>query len=258
MGIELDRLDEAATIELALDGLRERIGGWICPTNLDVLRQCVEVPSLRDLVNEADLVVADGMPLIWASRLAGQPLPGRVPGSSLIETLPRAAAAVGASVFLLGGNPGVAAEAADRLSAANPTLSIAGVRCPAFGFERDANELAAIEDHLEDAQPDIVFVGLGFPKQEYLIKRLRTVLPRAWFVSCGISFSFVSGEIVRAPHWVQQAGLEWVHRLAQEPRRLFRRYVILGLPFLGRVAMDALASRARGARRRMGQSGVSR
>ena len=245
MGLEIDRLDEDQTIAIALGGLSEDIGGWICPTNLDVLRQCAESSEIRELVSTADVVVADGMPLVWASRLAGRPLPGRVAGSSLIETLPRAAASAGATVFLLGGNPGAADGAAERLLASNPGLEVAGVLCPRRGFERDPAELAAMEAALGRAQPDIVFVGLGFPKQELLIKRLLPVLPRAWFVSCGISFSFVSGEVARAPRWVQRAGLEWLHRLVQEPRRLFGRYVVHGFPFLVQVGAYALATRAR-------------
>ncbi len=215
--------------------------------NLDVLRQLKRSAEIRSLVADADLLVADGMPLIWASRLQGQPLPERVAGSSLIETLPRAAAAVQASVFLVGGDPGAAEESADRLRASNPDLRIAGVLCPPMGFERDPAELAAIETQLLRASPDIVFVGLGFPKQERLIRRLRAVLPRAWFVSCGISFSFVGGQVARAPGWLQRAGLEWLHRLAQEPRRLFRRYVLQGFPFLAHVAAHALFYRLRGA-----------
>jgi N-acetylglucosaminyldiphosphoundecaprenol N-acetyl-beta-D-mannosaminyltransferase len=245
MGIELDRLDEGATIATVLDGLRKDVGGWICPTDLDVLRQCTLAPELRALVAEATVVVADDVSLIWASRVAGRPLPACVAASSLIETVPRAAAEVGASVFLIGDDPGAAAKVGDRLSAATPTLTIAGVLCPPFGFEHDDDELAALEDRLEDAQPDIVFVGLGFPKSEYLIQRLRTVLPRAWFISCSINFSFVSRELVPAPRWAQQAGLDWIHRVAEEPRRLLRRYGVLGLPFLGQVGARALAHRIR-------------
>jgi N-acetylglucosaminyldiphosphoundecaprenol N-acetyl-beta-D-mannosaminyltransferase len=245
MGVEIDCVDESKAIAIALDGLSADVGGWICPTNLDVLRQCFESAEIRELVQTADVVVADGMPLIWASRLAGRPLPERVAGSSLIETLPRAAAGVGASVFLLGGNPGAAEAAAARLTGANPDLRIAGSLCPPFGFERDPREFAQIEAELRRARPDIVFVGLGFPKQEHLITRLRPVLPRAWFVSCGISFSFVSGEVSRAPRWIQRIGMEWLYRLLQEPRRLFRRYVVLGLPFLARVVSRAVASRYR-------------
>jgi N-acetylglucosaminyldiphosphoundecaprenol N-acetyl-beta-D-mannosaminyltransferase len=245
MGLEIDCLDESETIATALEGLSAEVGGWICPANLDVLRQCVASSEIRELVRTADVVVADGMPLLWASRLAGRPLPERVAGSSLIETLPRAAAGAGATVFLLGGNPGAAECAAERLRDSSPDLRIAGVLCPPMGFERDEAQVAAIEAALRTARPDIVFVGLGFPKQERLIKRLRPVLPQAWFVSCGVSFSFVSGEVTRAPRWVQRAGLEWLHRLVQEPRRLFRRYIVDGLPFLARVVAHALLSRRR-------------
>lgn len=245
MGMEIDRIDEQQTVAIALDGLRCHVGGWICTMNLDVLRQCCASGDLRQLVRGADLVVADGMPLVWASHLAGSPVPERVAGSSLVETLPRAAARTGHSVFLLGGNPGAADEAARVLQAANPQLRIAGVLCPPMGFEGDAAELRHIERTLREARPDVVFVGLGFPKQEQLIRRLRPVLPGAWFVSCGISFSFMSGEVARAPHWLQGIGLEWLHRMVQEPRRLFRRYVVQGFPFLPRVLFDAFRARLR-------------
>jgi N-acetylglucosaminyldiphosphoundecaprenol N-acetyl-beta-D-mannosaminyltransferase len=247
LGIPIDSVSERDTVRRVIGGIEDGCGGWICPVNLDVLRQLKRSAEVRSLVEGADLLVADGMPLIWASRLQGQPLPERVAGSSLIETLPRAAASAQASVFLLGGDPGAAEETADRLRASNPGLRIAGVLCPPMGFERVPAELAAIETQLLRALPDIVFVGLGFPKQERLIRRLRAVLPRAWFVSCGISFSFVSGRVARAPGWLQRAGLEWLHRLAQEPRRLFRRYVLQGFPFMAHVVARALIYRLRGA-----------
>jgi N-acetylglucosaminyldiphosphoundecaprenol N-acetyl-beta-D-mannosaminyltransferase len=148
-------------------------------------------------------------------------------------------------VFLLGGNEGAAAEASRRLREQYPGLDVVGTLCPAHGFERDPAERGEIESALRRLRPDIVFVGLGFPKQERLIRRLRRVLPRAWFVSCGVSLSFVSGEVRRAPRWAQRLGLEWLHRLAQEPGRLFRRYVVDGFPFLARLLASALLHRAR-------------
>ncbi|MEN3284657.1 MAG: putative inorganic carbon ((-)) transporter [Solirubrobacteraceae bacterium] len=250
MGIELDRLDEAGTIETVLDGLRRDVGGWICLTDLRVLRQCSLTPHLRALVAQADVVVAADEALVWLSRLAGTPLPACVTASSLIETLPAAAAEARASVCLLGGDPVATTKVADHLSTANPGLAIAGVLCLPHRSERDEEELAVLENQLEDAQPDVVFVGLGFPKQGHLIQRLRTVLPRAWFVSCGIDFDFVSRELVPAPRWAQQAGLEWIQHVAQQPRRLLGRYGAAGLPFLGEVAARALASRIRNERRR--------
>jgi N-acetylglucosaminyldiphosphoundecaprenol N-acetyl-beta-D-mannosaminyltransferase len=245
MGLRLDPLSEAETVTTALAASERGEGGWICPANLDVLRQYVRSAEVRDLVDEADVVVADGMPLIWASRLAGRALPERVAGSSLIWTLPEQAARRGASVFLLGGSPGAAEGAAEQLERRG--ARIAGTLCPPLGFERDRARLAEISRALREAAPDIVFVGLGFPKQEQLIRRLRRELPHAWFVSCGASMSFASGELKRAPRWQQRLGLEWLYRLAQEPRRLFRRYVVDGIPFAGRMLASALATRMRSA-----------
>jgi N-acetylglucosaminyldiphosphoundecaprenol N-acetyl-beta-D-mannosaminyltransferase len=245
MGLRIDPVSEEQAIDAALDGIRRGEGGWICPTNLDVLRQYASSQDVRELVDGADLVVADGMPLLWASRLAGEELPERVAGSSLIWTLPERAARHGATVFLLGGDEGAADEAGRRLQARYPGLRVVGAFCPARSFERRPEELALIEGILRQLRPDFVFVGLGFPKQERLIRRLRGVLPASWFVSCGVSLSFVSGDVQRAPRWLQRLGLEWLHRLVQEPRRLFRRYVVDGFPFLARLLASALRQRVR-------------
>ncbi len=249
MGVGIDRVPEQDVIERVLGGVQNGEGGWVCPVNLDVLRQCAHDAGVRALVNSADLVVADGMPLLWASRIAGEPLSERVAGSSLIFTLTAAAAQRDASVFFLGGNPGAADGAARVLKARNPALRVAGTVCPPWGFDSDEPQLAALERDLQAADPDIVFLALGFPKQDKLAVRLRARFPRVWFVSCGISLSFASGQIRRAPRILQVLGLEWLHRLAQQPRTLFRRYLILGLPFLVRLLQSTV--RARWSRGRM-------
>jgi N-acetylglucosaminyldiphosphoundecaprenol N-acetyl-beta-D-mannosaminyltransferase len=242
MGLEFDRLTEHEVVD---EVLRDDGGGWVCPVNVDVLRQVVEDEEIRLLVEDADLVVADGMPLLWASRLQRTPLPERVAGSSLTVSLPPRAAERGRSVFLLGGNPGAADAAADALREQAPALDIAGTACPPMGFERDEAQIGELVASLRAAQPDVVFVGLGFPKQDRLIQRLRGELPRAWFISCGISFSFVAGEVRRAPEAIQRLGLEWVHRLLQEPRRLARRYLVLAPPFVARLLTSAVGVRLR-------------
>jgi N-acetylglucosaminyldiphosphoundecaprenol N-acetyl-beta-D-mannosaminyltransferase len=244
-GIEFDALTEEATIAAAVHGLERERGGWIMPVNLDVLRLATRSPTTRQLLSEADLVVADGQPLVWASRLQGTPLPERVAGSNMIWSLTAAAARAGRSIFLLGGDPGAAEVAADRLRARSPQLAIAGLYCPPFGFEQDPGELERIVGRVRDAAPDIVFVGLGFPKQDHLICRLRPHLPRAWFLSVGISISFAAGHVQRAPEWMHGLGIEWVHRLAQEPRRLASRYLVHGLPFAARLFAGSLMARSR-------------
>src|SRR3954451_3911667 len=224
MGLEVARVDEREVIDHVLAAVAAGEGGWVCPVNLDVLRQVVRDPLQRSLVAQADVVVADGMPLIWASRVQQAPLPERVSGSSLVRTLPAAGRAQGTSIFLLGGAPGVAEAAAEELRRSVSGVDIAGTLCPPLGFERSPEQLQAIEAALAEAEPDIVFVGLGFPKQDQLIAQLRRRFPRIWFVSCGISLSYLSGDVVRAPEWVQRLGLEWSYRLVQEPRRLARCY----------------------------------
>jgi N-acetylglucosaminyldiphosphoundecaprenol N-acetyl-beta-D-mannosaminyltransferase len=248
-GVEIDAVSEAETIETVLSGLARGRGGWICPVNLDVLRRLAGSSDLRDLVGAADLVVADGAPLLWANRIAGGPrLPERVAGSTLVTTLTAGCAKADRTVFMLGGSPGAAEGAAARLRAEHPTLRVLGTLCPPMGFERDPDQLAAIEERLRSLAPDVVYVALGFPKQDHLALGLRRVLPGAWFLSCGISLSFVAGDVTRAPRWVQVLGLEWLHRLAQEPRRLARRYLVEDPPFL--VGLMARAAWA-GARRRL-------
>ena len=245
MGLPFDRVDHATLARLFLEGVRAGDGGWVVTPNLDILRQFTTSRESRELVLAATHRVADGLPIVWASRLAGTPLPERVPGSDLVLSLPRAAARAGLPVFLLGGNPGAAAAAARRLEALCPGLQSVESYCPPFGFEDDPEELDRIKRALQGAQPALVLVGLGFPKQERLISSLRSELPRAWFVGVGISLSFLAEEQPRAPVVLQRLGLEWMHRLLHEPRRLFRRYVVQGIPFGLRLFGWALVQRLR-------------
>ncbi len=188
---------------------------------------------------------------MWASRLQGTPLPERVTGSNLISSLSAGAATRGRSVYLLGGAPGTAEAAKKVLQARYPALRIVGTRCPPMGFDDDPKQLADLAAHVTNAAPDIVFVGLGSPKQERLIPLLRADLPTAWWLGVGISFSFLCNKVKRAPRWVQRVGFEWAHRLAGEPRRLARRYLREGIPFTAQLLSAAAwqGLRAGGARR---------
>lgn len=168
----------------------------------------------------------------------------------MIYSLTAAAAEAGLSVFFLGGNPGAADRTAAILSERNSGLKVAGTLCPPIGFEKDEKQMEAIRSRLIATEPGIVYVGLGFPKQERLIQQLRADLPRAWFLGIGISFSFVSGEVKRAPIYMQRLGLEWFHRLTQEPGRLFKRYLVHGLPFAGRLFIRSIGDRYRAIMRR--------
>ena len=239
MGMPIDPITQQQAIEQVLSALSAGRGGWVITPNLDQLRLYCERPDLRDMYERASLVLPDGMPLLWASRLQDTPLPQRVAGSELIYTLTEAAAAAGRSIYFLGGNPGSAQGAADELARRYRGLRVAGTHCPPMGFEHRPEEMRAVEESLQATQPDIVYVGLGFPKQERLIAKVRDKLPGAWFLGIGISFSFVSGEIRRAPRWMQRTGMEWMHRMVQEPGRLFRRYIIEDMPFAAKLLWSA-------------------
>ena len=241
--LEIAPLTETGLVELVGHAWTRGAGGWVVTANVDIARAATRRPELAELIRQADVVVADGMPLVWAARLAGDDLPERVTGSSLVFSLSAAAAAAGRSIYLLGGEPGVPEAAADALSAQYPELKVAGTHSPPFGFERDPAELAEVIDRVRAANPDLVLVGLGFPKQERLIERLREVHPEAWYVGCGAGIPMAAGEFKRASERVQRLGGEWLHRLALEPKRLARRYFVDDAPFALRLLAGAAARR---------------
>lgn len=245
LGFPISRVRMAEVTPFILASLAEGQGGWVLTPNLDILRQLSQNPQYAALCRQATLRVADGMPLVWAARLQGTPLPERVAGSDLIWSIAAGAAEAGRTLFFLGGNPGAAEGAIRELRRRHPGLRVAGSECPPLGFERDPAYMAALTNRLRAADPDIVLVALGAPKQDHLIGVLRPALPRAWFLGIGITFSFVSGEVSRAPRWMRQSGLEWVHRLAQEPRRLAKRYLVHGAPFAFRLLSGSFARRFR-------------
>jgi N-acetylglucosaminyldiphosphoundecaprenol N-acetyl-beta-D-mannosaminyltransferase len=246
MGAPMGVITEAAAVQTIVDAAEAGRGHWTITANVDHLRRYHRNPAERGLIDDADLVVADGMPLIWASRLAGEPLPERVSGSSMVWSICEAASTRRQSVFLLGGDPGVAERSADIFRARYPDLEIAGTSCPPLGFENDEQELARIQHQVAGAAPRIVFVALGFPKQDHLIRILRSSLPHTSFLGVGISLSYATGDVSRAPGWICRLGLEWAYRLSQEPtRRLAERYLVNGLPFALRLMLSAVRHRAR-------------
>ena|GEM_PF-53743 len=238
-GVNIHALSERECIAHILRRSTSGRGGVVVTPNLDHIRRFHQDADFAQFVSQADLVVADGMPLIWASRLQCTPLPGRVAGSDLIASLSASAAVTGKSLFLLGGEPGTADAAAEVLKQRHSNLNIVGTFCPPIGFEKDAGLMRQLTQAVVSSKPDIIFVALGSPKQERLIARLRHRLPGAWWLGVGISFSFLSGDVRRAPRWMRVCGMEWIHRLAQEPGRLFKRYVVHGIPFAVKLLASA-------------------
>jgi N-acetylglucosaminyldiphosphoundecaprenol N-acetyl-beta-D-mannosaminyltransferase len=230
-GVRFLAITEDGATTLVLESWSRGEGGWVSTPNTHQLHLLARHAELRRLTESARLTLADGMPLVWASRLQRTPLPERVAGSNLVWSLAAKARERDAPLFLLGGAAGVAERAADVMTQRLPGLRITGTCCPPVGFERSEAEMKTIRDRLREAQPAIVYVGLGFPKQERLIVELLDDLPGTWFLGIGVSLSFISGDIARAPGWIQRLGLEWAFRLSQEPSRLFKRYIVDGIPF---------------------------
>lgn len=195
----------------------------------------------RDIYRRAFLVVPDGVPLLWAAKLLGCPLRGRVNGTDLFEALCAEAARRNLRVFFLGGRPGSANTAAARLTAAHRSLLVCGTYCPPFGFEQDPAESERMVTVVRAARPDLLFVGLGAPKQEYWMSRELERLEVPVILAIGGSFEFTAGVFPRAPRWMQSAGLEWLHRLGVEPRRLWKRYLLSNSRFCVLVAQQYIA-----------------
>lgn len=238
-GLSVARLDGAAVIDRVASELAAGRGGWLVTANVDFVQRASSDSAARALYSQADLIVADGAPLVWVSRLRGEPLPERVAGADLVWTLAEMAAAGGHGIYLLGGDGEAASVAAQRLIERNPGLRIAGYSSPWVSSPPTDAELEPIRAELRKSDARLVYVALGSPKQEELIRRLRTEFPEIWWMGCGISLSFVAGHVERAPRWMQRWGLEWAHRLIQEPGRLTSRYLTRNLPFTVRLLWSA-------------------
>jgi N-acetylglucosaminyldiphosphoundecaprenol N-acetyl-beta-D-mannosaminyltransferase len=227
---------DAVTLNVALDRIGELVvageGGAVFTPNVDHVVVAEENERLREAYARASLSLADGMPLIWASRLLGTPLPEKVSGSDIVSPLLERAADRGWRVYLLGGAPGVAAQARDRLLQRLPALQVVGVDAPRIDIDEPPEEREPVLERIRAAQPQLVLVGLGAPKQEIWIDQVRSTLRPAVLLGVGASLDFLAGTLPRAPRWMSESGLEWLYRLGREPGRLWRRYLLRDPRFL--------------------------
>ena len=233
----------AQVIEIVSSSWDQGKGGCIVTANTDFLARARADYAMRQLYAEADLIVADGMPLIWAAFLRGTPIPERIAGSDLVWRLAEAAAREGRSLYLLGGAGDAGRRAADVLRSCWPEIRVAGWSSPDISSPVTAAELVPIREELRKQRPDLVFVAFGSPKQEYLMRALREYVPDAWMLGCGFSLSFIAGDLSRAPRWMQRAGFEWLHRLSLDPWRMFPRYILRDLPYTFGLLIRSLRSR---------------
>jgi N-acetylglucosaminyldiphosphoundecaprenol N-acetyl-beta-D-mannosaminyltransferase len=226
-GMQVSRTTMQQTVGTILDWCREPRGAaarFVVTPNVDHAVLFQQRADVRAAYSDASLVLADGTPLVWAARLLKQPLPERVAGSDLVPQL-FAATETPLRVFLLGAEPGVAELAAIQISRQWPNVQIVGTYSPPIGFEKDPVENARVFNVVAESSPDLVIVGLGAPKQEIWVHRHHRQLQAKVLICAGATIDFLAGHRRRSPVWMRRVGLEWLHRLCTEPRRLASRYL---------------------------------
>jgi N-acetylglucosaminyldiphosphoundecaprenol N-acetyl-beta-D-mannosaminyltransferase len=225
LGVPLALIDYERTLDWIDACIARRDKGYICVAATHTVMACQEDPELRRAVDGASLVVPDGQPLVWALNALGAHLAHRVYGPDLMDAACARAARTGTRFYLYGGrNPGALAQLARNLRLKHPGLRIVGGHVPPFRELTPDEEEAVIGD-IRTTGADVVWVGIGVPKQEKWMARMRDRLDAPVLIGVGAAFDFHAGLVPQAPRWMQRSGLEWLFRLAHEPRRLWRRYL---------------------------------
>lgn len=233
-GISIDNVNFQEALEEAWSWLKAPGQHYLTTPNVDHVLRLQKDEEFRKIYSGASLVTADGMPIVWTSKLLGQPLKERVAGSDLFPELCRLSAQNDVGVYFLGSMPGVAELAAENLKKRYPGFRLAGFYSPPFGFEKDAAENEKILQKINESKAPILFVALGAPKQEKWTYRYLNRLEYVKAAFCiGASIDFAAGVVKRAPAWVGKIGLEWLWRLASDPKRLWKRYLIEDTAFIG-------------------------
>jgi N-acetylglucosaminyldiphosphoundecaprenol N-acetyl-beta-D-mannosaminyltransferase len=243
LGVAIDRLDMEGTLERCRELIRAGAPVQHVVVNAAKLVMLQSDPRLRDIVARCELVNADGQAVVWASRLLGDALPGRVAGIDLMHGLFALAEREGYRVFVLGAREVVLERALERLRALHPRLEIAGARSGYFS----ADEVPEVCAEIRAASADVLFVAMPSPRKEYWLAEHGPTLGVPFLMGVGGSIDVLAGFTRRAPQWMQRAGLEWFYRLAQEPRRLAGRYLTTNTRFVYLVARELVSRRRRAA-----------
>jgi N-acetylglucosaminyldiphosphoundecaprenol N-acetyl-beta-D-mannosaminyltransferase len=217
---------------------RDRVGRFVCIRDVHGIMQARSDPALLDIHQRAAMVTPDGMPLVWVGRRRGLPVQ-RTCGPDLIERLVADGVADGLRHYFFGGKPGVAERLAANFADKYPRLRVVGTETPPF-WDLSDTELRELARRIIGSGADIVWIGLSTPRQEFLMDRLVGLTP-ATLIGVGAAYDFHTGAVKRAPRWMQKSGLEWSFRLVSEPRRLWRRYLVMAPKFVWAMAFDRKA-----------------
>ena len=245
LGVPVAMTDYPGAMD-ALDAMIDsRDRGYVCAVSVHSLTSSLDDAEMAAVFRGATLVLPDGMPVVWAANMLGARLKGRVYGPELMLRYSERCAVRGHRVWLYGGrDQGSLAQLALNLRRRLPGINIVGGYSPPFRPMTDEEEDALV-DQINSARPDVLWVGIGAPKQEKWMARMRDRLEVPVMCAVGAAFDFHAGRISQAPAWMQQRGLEWIYRLAQEPRRLFPRYLYSNPRFVLAFARQYLAERRR-------------
>lgn len=217
-------MDEALhEIDRLIEGGKKN---YIVAINVDVVMKIEEDVYLKKITDNADMVLVDGKPLIWISKLHKTPVKAKISGSDLVPLLCERAANKGYSIFIIGGKEGIAEKAASRLKNQYSDIKIVGTYAPPVGFENDLEELDKINQMISEISPDLLIACFGCPKQEKWIYENYKKYNARVSICAGATVDFLAGNIKRAPKWMSNHGLEWFYRFLQEPKRMFKRYFI--------------------------------
>ncbi|EHK2442084.1 WecB/TagA/CpsF family glycosyltransferase [Clostridium perfringens] len=226
LNIEVDNLTMNEAIDRAEELIIKKKPSYVVTPNVDHIVKLENDKEFQEVYKNADLILTDGMPLIWISKIKGNPIKEKISGSDFFPKLCERASKKGYTLFLLGAAEGVAAKAAENLQTKYKGLNIVGTYSPSYGFEKKDDEIKEIIKMISEVKPDILAVGLGAPKQEKFLYNYKDKLNVPLSLAIGASIDFEAGNINRAPKWMQNCGLEWFYRLCKEPKRMTRRYLI--------------------------------
>jgi N-acetylglucosaminyldiphosphoundecaprenol N-acetyl-beta-D-mannosaminyltransferase len=235
-GVEVDNITEGEALSLIDDWVAGSTPHYMVVVNAAKLAAANQNRELRESILNADLVTADGMAVVWASRLLGERLKQRVTGIDLFERLVGQAARTGASIYLLGATHESVSGLVKRFKLEHPNLRVGGWR---NGYI-ESDETERVIDEIKRSEADLLFVAMGSPRQDLFIARNLEATGVKFALGVGGAFDHLSGRSRRAPLWMQRSGLEWLYRLIREPRRLWRRYLVGNSIFLWLVAKQLL------------------
>jgi N-acetylglucosaminyldiphosphoundecaprenol N-acetyl-beta-D-mannosaminyltransferase len=237
LGVGVSPLNIPLAISAMQRAIDTRTKGYICVTGVHGVSEAQENPAFRSILNGAFLNTPDGMPMVWLGRRGGHREMDRVYGPDLLVQSCRVSAQAGWRHFFYGGAPGVADQLAEGLRARFPHLNVVGTYCPPFRPLNEA-EKQELKAQVSAARPDIIWVGLSTPKQEAFMAEALPWLDTTLMVGVGAAFDLLSGRVRQAPRWIQRCGFEWLYRLYQEPRRLWKRYLKNNPLFVGRLLLQ--------------------